>query len=468
MFNISGNNSKKNLVAALKSNSVSLCVENDKHFCSYVIKSLNAETALIFNELSCVYHYPCAAEITKNYVDQHFLAIAETQSFLNSRVEIVSKVLSRSSLSITSELEVFKAANNWINFDLTKRARHSKDLLRLIRLPLLKKFHLSSDAFKDSSFANNKECLLVMKNISKGRNKDSLNFCCTTRHCVSSPFRLIAFSENCLDGSKLVFDAADSRFKDFKLTPATNKPQAYFRVSYAKGFVFVVGCNEMNRRVSLQKYCLKSESWEKETEVLGYWLEDFCVCVFTNELYLIGGMIFFDHSSAQPADDCYAVNVNDGVCSKIASTREFRCESACAVYREKVVVSGGYDDEIDDFKSVEAHDSGGSWSFMPEMVHARHGHSLVALRDKLFAVGGFRGNATLEVFDAFANKFSVVTSQFNFQHTESAFSVGNKIFLFKKNTQEAGFYDFEEDFWSEVLLEDDSKYECVLKIPQYD
>ena len=163
MFNISGNNSKKNLVAALKSNSVSLCVENDKHFCSYVIKSLNAETALIFNELSCVYHYPCAAEITKNYVDQHFLAIAETQSFLNSRVEIVSKVLSRSSLSITSEFEVFKAANNWINNDLTKRARHSKDLLRLIRLPLLKKFHFSPISIRKDRIKNPQKIVTISK-----------------------------------------------------------------------------------------------------------------------------------------------------------------------------------------------------------------------------------------------------------------------------------------------------------------
>ena len=66
----------------------------------------------------------------------------------------------------------------------------------------------------------------------------------------------------------------------------------------------------------------------------------------------------------------------------IESLHGCRISAACAVYEEKVVVSGGsyYRDTLN---TVEAYDAAADkWTRMPSMIEKRH--KLVVVRDKLF------------------------------------------------------------------------------------
>ena len=49
----------------------------------------------------------------------------------------MKKILFSSEIYITSELEVFTAANDWISFKLNKRKKFAKSLLMKMRFPLL-------------------------------------------------------------------------------------------------------------------------------------------------------------------------------------------------------------------------------------------------------------------------------------------------------------------------------------------
>ena len=61
-----------------------------------------------------------------SYAERCFLMVAETKNFLELEFALVKKILQSSKLHITSELEVFYAANDWISNKSEKEANMQK------------------------------------------------------------------------------------------------------------------------------------------------------------------------------------------------------------------------------------------------------------------------------------------------------------------------------------------------------
>ena len=72
-------------------------------------------------------------------MDRWFSMISETDSFLQLEVNLLEEILSRSSLLVTTEIEVYQAIAKWINYNFEERVKFAKRLLHKIRLPLLAK-----------------------------------------------------------------------------------------------------------------------------------------------------------------------------------------------------------------------------------------------------------------------------------------------------------------------------------------
>ena len=130
------------------------------------------------------------------YMDSWFLNIAETYNFLQLEVNLLEDILSRSNLLVTTEIEVYQAADKWINYNLTERQKSSKRLLHKIRLTLLGEKTLKSIITKKSCFRKNKDSLAVINNILKKnfdfyRNKPSKFF--TARYCGHNSFEILYF-----------------------------------------------------------------------------------------------------------------------------------------------------------------------------------------------------------------------------------------------------------------------------------
>ena len=70
-------------------------------------------------------------------MDSWFLMISETDNFLQLEVSFLEEILSRSSLLVTTEIEVYQVVAKWINYNFEKRGKFAKRLLQKIRLPLL-------------------------------------------------------------------------------------------------------------------------------------------------------------------------------------------------------------------------------------------------------------------------------------------------------------------------------------------
>ena len=86
------------------------------------------------------------------------------------------------------------------------------------------------------------------------------------------------------------------------------------------------------------------------------------------------------------------------------------------------------------------------------MVKQRHGHSLVAIKSKLFVVDT-GNNLTTEVFDKFTKKFVVIPNA-TFSKSNNVFfvgatSIGNKIAVFGSYSKTIILYDTDKNEWIE-------------------
>ena len=107
---------------------------------------------------------------------------------------------------------------------------------------------------------------------------------------------------------------------------------------------------------------------------------------------------------------------------------------------------------------------------MPNMIHRRIFHKSVAIKNKLFVVGGYISD-NIEVFDSSSKKFTLL--QHPSLNLESyciadVTSVGNKVVMFSNDNGSVFIYDVENDAWSEKSCEatkHTSQFSCA-SIPQ--
>ena len=164
-------------------------------------------------------------------------------------------------------------------------------------------------------------------------------------------------------------------------------------------------------------------------------------------------------------DSCLQFDTKDNKWKESARMNDTRKFAACAVFEGKIVVTGGWDENLNDLNTVESYDVfSDTWSPMQNMIERKRSHSLVVVENKLFVIG--RNNS--EVFDSSCGKFIFLKSP-DCCYLQKAISVGNKIFVFRNFNNSTVVYDVDKDKWSEQpgeLTKNNNSYACV-KLPIY-
>ena len=98
---------------------------------------------------------------------------------------------------------------------------------------------------------------------------------------------------------------------------------------------------------------------------------------------------------------------------------------------------------------------------MPNMIYKRSGHSLVAVKSKLFAIGVLL--STCEVYDSRSGKFVAMKPlpkcfSFNFKTAGGAVSMGSRVVVFQGESPLIAFYDVDKDQWSEERYDSGENY----------
>ena len=406
------------------------------------------------------------------YIERMFTVVIDTENFLQLSFAVIAKILSSSSLHITSELEVLKAADDWLSHNFEERRIFACNLLLKVRLCLLSGNSLQCMLRESSAMSKDSECVKVIQSMLNGDIK-----CCQSnvatryRYCNQDMFNILICGGCSKFGDHKVIHEIDGRsLKHIKNNRFHMKKHRYsFKSVYLKGEIYILyGNNNFNRpSTSVDKYSIINKSWQCVSDE-GVQHQNFNACGLIDKIYICGVIKRLEVSKnvLLPSID-RVFDTNDNSWKPIATMKNRKFSSACSAYQGKVVVSGGYIARRQS-NVVEAYDhTADEWTEMPSMINARAHHSQVAIRNKLFVVK----IDSCEVFDSGCNHFVLINSPVRKQKIYSHFeavSIGKKIVVYNDDVQNFFCYEVENNIWSDEdfeLTKDRCFFSC-LKVPQ--
>ena len=428
---------------------------------SYAKKYINMRNVTLYCQLSHVFNLTELSHVTFRHIESCFATVARTRNFLQLDFDLVRKILKSSQLHVTSELEVFYAAERWVNFNNGGRKELALSLLQTVRLPLLSDPALNRLLRETSTICSIHEGKNMVKSALK--NNESISSFPPIRYCNENLFDIV-FTEGenlltLLDGNKL---ENRNRFATIN-----KESSGCHEAVYLNGQVYIVTEDFDREDLSIKRYSSACESWENVADF--DYRRYFCVCALVDSVYVLGDF---------RSNSCLKFDADSCQVTAVAGMNLRRSMAACAVFRGKVVVSGGYcggyfenrqlfDENFSD--TVEAYDhSADEWTRMPSMVKATYDHSMVAIRNNLYVIG-----LRCQMYNGFTNKFVVINgpprhSNMWIGTKARAVSISNKIYVFRERKSTVVCYDVIKDEWQEEKCEVNGyiKGGCCIKLPQ--
>ena len=422
-----------------------------------MMSKTNIKNCLVIYYSSKIFKLSILTNASMNLIERCFPLVANCNNLIELDFFSLIKILSSSELNIDSELQVFNAADSWLSHDITERSKFAKELLSEVRLSLLSIPLLKQISEKNSSFSISNECKNMIKDVLI--NKEQLNpFSCniTSRYCNQTNFNILVCGGRSYQIQKdskdvQLFDA--KKLHEAKILPQIKQSRSFFEAVCIKGEIFLFGGINYGYNVvrSIEKYSPVTNTWQHVIDMIDD-RRSFSACSFMDNIYIIGGHIG-DNIDGHDTATCFEFNTKSLNFYGISKMNTAKKTFACSVFEGRVVASGGMNHNNDRLNTVEAYDHvGDTWENMPNMLKVRFGHKSVAVKNKLFVVGGYI-NSDCEVFDSTTNKFTflkqtTLASKSFLRRPSGVITIGSKIFVFR-DERNVIIYDFENDEWSE-------------------
>ena len=458
------------LVSVIKTNKHSLTGNLFSEKDETVEDKLELKNAVLFYHLEIIFHVSSLHKKAFRHIERFFSILIETKCFKELDVSLISKLLASSNLQIYSEVEVCNAAILWLSYNINERSKFAKLLLTKVHVNFFSYDHLKYLLNESCCISESKSCIELIKKIINNRleffGNDISTYNKKRRHNNS----IIGFSicggynkrEKKSVSEVKVFDVNNlNKTTDI---PPIIKVRCDSKSVYLKGELYVFGgyCPKGNHVKSVEKYSFINKRWSVVADVPGE-RQKFCTCAFIDKIYIFGGI----YSNIFSLNSCssIALDTKNSKWSSIEKMNEERKMASCAVFEERIIVSGGRNRNYP-LNTVESYDVfTDTWKTMPYMIERRCGHSLVRVKRKLFVVGGALVDTNCEIFDTISNRFVSVHTPYTFySYQPKAVSVGSKIFVLQNFKKDVLCYDSDKDTWSKKVcepLQDISSYSCV-------
>ena len=381
--------------------------------------NLKIKNVCLMYEICTIFTNKKAKMQALNYIERWFCLLADKKYLSELSFRSFIKLCESTQLHITSEIEIVRAANAWINYHMKERGKLAIDLIKTIRLPLLSQAAKNNLLRKKSSFSTCTKCVEYIKNSPTFEEQLAIDATCVKlqhRYCGQDNFDVLLsgkiqypYGKTPKLVSKLPIPNV-YRLKRSDLSKSTTLAASACDVN----FETVVALNEhlyaisgSERGTSIVSYSIFKRKWYQPWTYSNghYW--GMGACVLAGKIYV---------SCTRRGDGSatfFSFDPGNGEFLGRADMNVLRREGGCAGFGGRMVVAGGiHMPGTEVARTVEAYDpSGDLWSRMPDMVHGRSHCRLAAVGNKLYV---FHGNfySAGEVFDLHSNRFTCLTIGF--------------------------------------------------------
>ena len=401
---------------------------------------------------------------TLRFIERCFTVVSDNESFNQLDYNLILKIFASSSLLITSEIEVFKVAEIWLNYNIKERRKYAKNILLKVRLHLLSKDTLQQLLDDSTFFKKDHVCIKLLNKILNCQGICFLNTSSVyqkSRYCSQKSFKIVVGSKYSLIPFNSVYCVDVYNLGDIEEYPPMKTDRDFLKVVYVKGDLYVFSCFSVRykRVMSVDKFSYASKTWSHVVEMYND-RRCFSFCTFMDKVFIFGG-----NTGGYRTNSCLQFDTSCYTLKEIAKMNEVRSQAACVVFTERMVVSGGIDYNYNTLNTVESYDVlPNKWSPMPSMNYGKFNHSLVVVKNKLFVISQ-KAN-TFEVFDNTSKNF-VILSPPKLSYSCKVVSIENKIVFLENFQNRLCFYDVDKNEWSEKpcdVTKNLQSFSCV-KIP---
>ena len=143
-------------------NTKTLLLIDDEMFLEDLKTFINKRNIFCFFTLSKLFSLKLLKKYLVSVVDNNFVGFSKALGFQNIDFKTLKFFVSRSTLHVSSEIEVFQAIINWIEHNEKIRKVYMCDLLKIVRFSCLVKLY--NNMLKATSFANLvKNAVIILK-----------------------------------------------------------------------------------------------------------------------------------------------------------------------------------------------------------------------------------------------------------------------------------------------------------------
>ncbi|XP_065508657.1 kelch-like protein 26 isoform X2 [Caloenas nicobarica] len=360
--------------------------------CEEFLKSaMSVETCLNIGQMATTFSLASLKESVDAFTFRHFLQISEEEDFLHLPLERLVFFLQSNKLKSCSEIDLFRAAVRWLQYDPTRRANASQVLCH-IRFPLM----------KSSELVDSVQTLDIMV-------EDVL---CRQYLLEAFNYQILPFRQHEMQSPRTTIRSDVLSLVTFGGTPYTDN----------------------DRTVSCKVYCLPDAGGRqfKELTEMEVGSSHSCVAVLDNFVYIVGGQHLQYRSGEGAVDICYRYDPHLNQWLRIQAMQESRIQFQLNVLHGMVYATGGRN-RSGSLASVEKYcPKNNEWTYVCSLKRRTWGHAGATVGDKLYISGGYgisvEDKKALHCYDPAVDQWEFKTPMNEPRVLHAMVSANNKIY----------------------------------------
>ena len=326
------------------------------------------------------------------YILANFASVAQSEDFLDLSFKQVEDWISKDTLIINCEEDVFRIILKWVQKDEGSRSEHFSDLFRHVRCVFVSRDYLLSVIALNRLVQNNNKCMKLvfdaLRWIAGGTDQCFVEQ--APRYCLKTHEEAII----ACGGDKSTWCYLPTE-ESWYLLKSGNSTRTAHATTFCDGKLYVVGGSVDGGNVA-ERYDPSLNSW---TTIQGpsQVTRHIAVATFQGCVYAIGGKDDAENKSSFVQKYNPETNQWQKV-SPLSSPRS----SVCAVASDDHLYAvGGLSNNRAALDTAERFSlKTNSWKMIAPLPEGRNGASGVSFNEKLFLFGGVRRTRAFEIYDS--------------------------------------------------------------------
>ena len=384
---------------------------------------------------------------TRKFVHENFASVAELDEFLDLEAEEVERWISSDDICVAAEEDVLKIIQKWIEQNESDRKAKFEELFRHVRLLLVSRDFLLVDVVTNQLVRDNYPCLkrvsdaialvscasedALMKSPRRRLGTHAIVACggkhtlCYLPEIDAWKFLANGSFENMSYRTQMVIFrdqlfSFNGRLSTHRYDPAfdcwSSLQRLYLssdskQVAVIRGQIYAIGVDTRQYKFTIQRYNMKSLSWESIFTSPEGCREDSCIVAAGDCMYVLGGtpLIWMGDCSYRRLEYVAKAERFDTVQSKweeIADMQQERGFAFGVATQGKIFVAGGKGRGNKQLQSCEVYNiSRNEWQFIGLLNVPRLWGSMVCVNGTLYVLGGSQ-SYTVESYDPTVKKWT--------------------------------------------------------------